>query len=110
MRHFALDTLKLRGDGGLLALDSLCCSLVRVGCAVNGIIADCFHVTRMILSSGGMRQSALATTDEEYQISLSAEHSMEGLRFSFTALLDLPRIAFIAADDGIGNASCSGQN
>lgn len=57
-----------------------------------------------------MRESALATTDKDYQISFSAEHSVEGLRFSLTALLDLPRIAFIAADDGIGKASCSGQN
>lgn len=79
VRQFALDALKLRGDRGLLALDSLRDSLVGVGCEVNGIIADFFHKVRMILLTGGMRGSALTTADEGHQISFSADNSMEDL-------------------------------
>lgn len=76
VRQSGSDALKLRSDGGLLALDPLRFSLVRVGCAVNGIVADCFHAIRMILFSGGIRGSPLATTAKDHQVSFSTEHSM----------------------------------
>lgn len=73
VRQFALNKLKLRGDRGLLALDSLRCSLVRVGCTVDGITADCFHAIRMIWLSGSIIGFALATTVKNHQVSFSTE-------------------------------------